>query len=119
MMGMMAGMFWGSILLVILLVGFAYVLWVLAVKESAWLKTAGQIIAIVMLIFAVLILLYGTIYGGMMGMGFYGGYGHNYMMGNGMMRGVPDQEMDEFMDKMMGDPKFRSKVEKYIEKKTK
>lgn len=100
---MMGGMLWGSLLLVILLLGFAYIVWVLASKESGAAKTVGQVIAIIIAVLAVLILLYGGIYGGMMGRGWCGrGY---YRMGPGMMRQWDDKDqyenMQKFMDKYM------------------
>lgn len=86
MSGMMGGMVWGSVLAVLLLLGFAYIIWVQASKESGTTKSIGQVIAIIIAVIAVLILLYGTVYGGMMGRGAWcDGYGKG-RMGPGMMR---------------------------------
>ena len=96
---MIGGMLWGLLLMVILLLGFAYIVWVLAAKESGAVKTVGQIIAIIIADLAVLILLYGGIYGGMMGKGWYGkGY---YRMQPGMMRQWDDKDQHENMRKFM------------------
>jgi len=113
MAGMGAGMIWGSLLVVLLLLGFAYIVWVSASKESGGTKTIGQVIAIIIAILAVIILLYGSVYGGMMGKGFCGGVG---MMGrSGMIKGgrmgpekmmrqmemMPESERHEMMEEMM------------------
>jgi hypothetical protein len=84
MSGMMGGMVWGSVLAVLLLLGFAYIIWVQASKEKGSTKSAGQLIAIIIAVLAVIILLYGTVYGGMMGKGAWCGGYKNY--GPGMMR---------------------------------
>ena len=72
---MSGGMVGGLVLLTFLLFGFAYIIWVLAVREAAALKLIGQLIAAVIAVIALLILVYGSIYGGRM----------NNMMGRGMM----------------------------------
>jgi len=111
MYGMMGGMIWGSLLAVLMLLGFAYIIWVLAAKEKGNVKTVGQIIAIIIAVLAAVILLYGTIYGGMMGRGAWCGYGRGYkMFGPRMMRkmmDMPEGERREYMEKRM---------EKYMEK---
>jgi len=96
---MMGGMFWGSLFIVVLLLGFAFIIWVLADKEKGGIKTFGQVIAAIIAATAVIILLYGTIYGGMLGRGMHGSYGRGYMMGPGMMRQIPEGEMHEYMEK--------------------
>jgi len=67
--GMGYGVVFGSLLGVLLLLGFAYIVGALASKESGTNKTVGQVIAAVIAIMAVIILLYGTLYGGVMGKG--------------------------------------------------
>ena len=79
MMG--GGMVGGLVLLTFLLFGFAYIIWVQAVREAATLKLIGQLIAAVIAVIALLILVYGSIYGGKMG----GMCGQGGMMGQGMM----------------------------------
>jgi hypothetical protein len=93
MSGMGTGMIWGSLLAVVLLLGFAYLIWVQAIKESGGVKGVGQVIAIVIAVLAVIILLYGSVYGGMMGK--CGGKG-------GRMGGMSDR-MEKMMDKGMMD----------------
>ncbi|MFC1540801.1 hypothetical protein ACFL4J_02050 [Candidatus Margulisiibacteriota bacterium] len=87
MYGMMGGMIWASLVSVVLMLGAAYVIWVLAVKEAGNLKTAGQVIAGIIAVIAAVTLLYGTIYGGMMGRGCWSGSGRGYkkMMSPKMM----------------------------------
>ncbi len=83
---MYGGMVWGSLLGIIILLGFAYIVWVTANKEKGNIKTFGQVVAIAIVVFAVLILLYGTFFSGMMGRGWCGGDGMRFYRGPGMMR---------------------------------
>ncbi len=123
--GMMGGMFFGSILFVLILLGFAYIIYVYANKESGWLKTTGQVIAIILAVIALLVLLYGGIYGGMMGrggmgmMGMCNGYGTGRGMMGGMMYGkgmtYDEGKTQEFMEKVMEKPGMMEWMEKYME----
>lgn len=112
--GMMGGMFWGSFLGALLLLGFAYVIWVMAEKEKGGIKTIGQVIAVIIAVLAAVMLLYGGVYGGMMGRGCFGrGCG---MWGPGMMRHMqmlPEHEQEEYMEKMMKSPQIRKWMEEY------
>lgn len=121
-MGMYGGMVLGSLLAVVLLLGFAYIVWILAAKESGGIKLTGQIIAVIIAVLALIIFLYGGIYGGMMGRGWCG-YGKGYrMMGPKMMhymKGAPEEEMHEYMEKMMEDPRMRRWMEEYMEREEK
>jgi hypothetical protein len=67
--GMGYGMVFGSLLGIVLLLGFAYIIWIFAEKEKGNVKMIGQGIAIAIVVLAAIMLLYGTIYGGMMGKG--------------------------------------------------
>ncbi len=91
---MSGGMVGGLVLMTFLLFGFAYIVWVLAAREAGGLKLIGQVIAVVIAVLALLILVYGSVYGGRM---------HN-MMGRGMMGpGMWDKGMmqNPEMQKMM------------------
>jgi len=57
----------------------AFITWVLAVKESGWLKLVGQAIAVVIVVLTLLILIVGGYYGSKVR--------GNGMMGSGMMKG--------------------------------
>jgi hypothetical protein len=81
MQGMVTGMYWGLVLGVFLLLGFAYIIWILAAKEEGGIKVSGQIIAAVIAILALLILIYGLAFGSRMG-GYCGGVGPGGMMQN-------------------------------------
>jgi len=104
--GMGYGMVFGSLLGVLLLLGFAYIVWVFASKESGTAKTAGQVIAAVIAILAAIILLYGTLYGGVMGSrgtwcerggrGYKGGKSGDWTKKMMMM---PEAERQEMMEK--------------------
>jgi hypothetical protein len=115
--GMMDGMFWGFILATIFFFGFAYIIWVMAEKEKNGLKTIGEGIAILMVILAAILLLYGGVYGGLLGRGCFGGkYG---MWGPRSMRHMmllPRHEREAYMDKMMKSPQLRQWLEEYLEK---
>jgi len=106
--GMGYGMVFGSLLGVLLLLGFAYIVWVFANKESGTVKSIGQVIAAVIAILAAIILLYGTIYGGVVGRGAWCGRGgkdyKSGKSGNWMMKKMmkmPEAERQEMMEKMM------------------
>lgn len=120
--GMAGGMFWGAILVVLLLLGFAYIIWVLASKESGGVKITGQVIAVIIAVLAILILLYGGVYGGMMGRGFCGGAGRMGRWGGGMgmgpgmthyMQMMPEEERHEMMEQMMKYPEVQEWMKKY------
>ena len=89
-------MVFGSLLGVVLLLVFAYLVWVFAAKEKGNIKTVGQVIAIVIAVLAAVILLYGTIYGGMMNRGAWCGKSGKYYKNIG-----PGSEMHEKMEKWM------------------
>jgi hypothetical protein len=122
---MMGGMFFVSLLFVLLLLGFAYIIYVYANKESGWLKTTGQVIAIILAVIALLVLLYGGIYGGMMGRGGMGMMGPCWG-GKGMMGGMMGGKMggmmhdgkdrNEFMERMMEKEGMMEWMEEYMEK---
>ena len=105
MYGMGQGLIWGLILSVFLLFGFAYIVWILANKESGSVKVIGQIIAAVIALIALVILIYGSIFGGSMQRraGYWG------PMGPGMMQqpGAVNQYMYR---QMMNDPAFRQQM---------
>ncbi|MFC1571441.1 hypothetical protein ACFL31_02695 [Candidatus Margulisiibacteriota bacterium] len=122
------GMVWGSLTFVLLLLGFAYIIWVLSNKESGNIKSAGQIIAIVIAVIAAIILLYGTLYSGVMGRGGWcggrkgkGSYG---MMGKKMssqymMKKVgkmSDEGRMGMMQEMAKDPEMRKEMQECLEK---
>ncbi len=78
MMGM--GSAWMMVMQMLLglfiVLGFGYIVWILAVKESGNTKLTGQVIAIVIIVLAVVLCLYGAVKGPSM---------RNQMMGQEMM----------------------------------
>ncbi|MBU0630209.1 MAG: hypothetical protein KKC80_04725 [Candidatus Margulisbacteria bacterium] len=64
-----------SLLMALVLLAIGFITWVLAVKESGWLKIAGQIIAVVIVVLTLLLLVLGSSYRDKM----------NNRMGKGMM----------------------------------
>jgi len=93
---MMGGYFGGififwSLLAIALLFGFAHIIWVISIKESAATKLIGQILSIAIVVLTLILFLYGAIYGGRM---MSGG-----MMGQGMMR-MGEKERGEMMKEM-------------------
>ena len=85
MWGMMVGAFIFSLLVLISFVGFAYIIWILASRETEWIKTIGNIIAIAIVILAVTFFLYFGIYGSMVKNNWQSMYGYKMMPGM-MMR---------------------------------
>jgi len=107
--GMIWGMLYGLLLGVLSLLGFAYIIWVLAAKESGGIKLTGQIIAGAIAVLAIIMFLYGT-YGGIRGGGVCGmGMG----MGPGMMGGMKGQGE---MEKWMKSPQMKKWMEEYQKK---
>jgi len=76
-----------------LTLGFSYIIWVLAQKETGYVKTFGLVIAIGTAILAVILFLFGLTYGSRF-MGMRGG-----MMGPG--RYLEEKEGRQMMEKMM------------------
>lgn len=94
--GMVGGMAWASALSVLLLLGFAYIIWILAGKETGTNKSIGQVVAALIALVAFVILFYGTIYAGVMGRG---AWCDNYQSGRGWKNF--NKSMHEKMEKYM------------------
>lgn len=106
-MMMYGGMLTGSLVLSLLLLGFAYIIWVLADKENGPRKSFGQVVAVVIAVLAVALLLYKGIYGGMMGGKCCksSGYGRkSMMMYKKNMTNWPEKKMCDYLDKMTETP---------------
>ncbi|HTY13419.1 MAG TPA: hypothetical protein VMD02_04450 [Candidatus Omnitrophota bacterium] len=71
--GMGYGIVWASILATALLLGYAYIIWILANKESGGWKLTGQILAGVIAVIAVIMFIYCGIYAPMRSRGMCGG----------------------------------------------
>jgi len=99
---MFAGIFWFSLLSFLLMLGFSYIVWILAKKETGWINTTGSVIACATAAVALIILIVSLTYGGSMTRGFSGG-----MMGP-MMEGKMKPEM---MEKMMKSPEMKKMME--------
>lgn len=96
MMGNMMGMAWIGLLWLTGVLGFAYIIWVLATKENNTVKLLGQILAIVIAALAIIIFIYMSMSAGQMRkMG--------YEMDGTMMNSKMKREM---MDRMMKDGKM-------------
>lgn len=90
--GMGYGLLLMSLLSLFLLLGYALIIWILANKESGWVKISGQIIAVVIAVLVIIMCLYGAT-----GRGSYGMMGKG-MMGKGMMdKGMMDKDMHNRM----------------------
>ena len=77
MYGVTGGWLFAYLLSIALVLGFAYIIWVLASKESGNVKTAGQALAIAVAVLVAIMFLYGGIYGVLTGQC---GPGKNRMM---------------------------------------
>ena len=113
--GMVYGMLWALLLTIFLLLGFAYILWVLASKETGGAKTTGQVIAIAIAVLTLVILISAGVYGPRMGrMGMMGGAGicgpGSQMKGSGMMeRQEKGMMQGQPMQKMMRERREKTK----------
>ncbi|OGC36074.1 hypothetical protein A2311_00465 [candidate division WOR-1 bacterium RIFOXYB2_FULL_48_7] len=76
-----------SVLLVFVLLGFAYIVLVMANKEAGIMKTSGQVIAAVIAVVALVVFVYG---GSQMGK--MGGMNCPGMMGEGKMMKMPGMQ---------------------------
>ncbi|MFA5113770.1 MAG: hypothetical protein WC529_05710 [Candidatus Margulisiibacteriota bacterium] len=75
--GGIGAMSWLILLLsVVWAFGFAYIIWVLAAKENGGMKTAGQVMAVLIALLTIVLLIYG---------GTWGSKARNRMMRGGMM----------------------------------
>ena len=77
-----------SLLMLFIVLGFGYIIWIMAAKENGNSKLAGQIISIVIIVLAVVLCLYGAVIGGRM---------RHQMMGQGAM--MQQQQMPSGMEK--------------------
>ena len=105
MMGSMAGILYVTILLATsLLLGFAYIIWVLSSKESGNAKLMGQIVSVAIIALTVISLGYGLYAGATMGrmMG-----RHKMMGGEGMKMG---KDMKAKMEMMKKNPEMMKKM---------
>lgn len=110
-------MIYGVITGVIFLLAFAYIVLVLANKESGNMKLAGQIIAAFIALVAIVVLYYGVSGRGgcpVMGGGMMGGRGMMGGSGNYMMQMM--KENPSVMDEMMKDKDFRQMMQKRMMK---
>jgi len=115
-------MVYGSITASIFIIGFAFIIFVLANKESGNIKLAGQIIAALVALVAIVVLFYGlTGRGccgmrgcGMMGSGMMGGKG---MKGEMMMNMV--KKNPSMMQDMCKNPEMRKMMQDALKKTAK
>ena len=91
--GMGYGMYWALLLTIFLLLGFAYIIWVLASKETGGVKTTGQVIAIAIAVLTLVILISAGVYGPRMSRMRMMGTGMMEKQEKGMMQGQPMQKM--------------------------
>lgn len=109
MMGGMMGAGFGwilllyTILMIALILGFSYIIWILSMKETGYVKTTGMVIACVIAVLAVILFLYGLIYGGRMG----GRYG----TGQGMME---NKEGSRYMHEMMKGAGMEKQIKEHM-----
>lgn len=85
------------LLAIFLILGFAYIVWILANKEIGWVKLTGQVFACGIAVIVLLAVLYASFYG----CGLYGRYGKGAGM---MMGGQQGQKM--MMQEMMKNPEM-------------
>ena len=97
-----------SLLSILLVLGFSYIIWILALKETGYVKTTGQVIACGIAALIVVLSLAGLIWGGRMSRGMMGG---EMMMGGKhgakmempcMKSDMSEKEKMECMMKKMG-----------------
>lgn len=116
MMGnMIGGVFFTSLFIASLFAGFAYIIWVTASKENNGIRIIGQVIAVIIMVYALMILLYGGIYMGLTGRG--GCCGGSGMMGGKME--MSEGQKSKHMEMMMKDPQMRKMMEEQLKQYSK
>lgn len=95
---LLAGLLW-----LFLLLGFAYIIWAMALKETGYVKTTGLVVACVIALLTVIIFLYGAVKGNQIRHNMMRGGGMSCpMMGGGMMGGKEGMKpMEKHMGKEM------------------
>lgn len=97
-----------TLLAIVLILGFSYIIWILAMKETGYIKTTGLVIACAIAVLTVILFLSGLIYGGRM----TGRYGVGGVTGPGMMQG---KEWRNYMyEQMMRDPEAKKWLKERI-----
>lgn len=97
--GLGYGLFWASLLWFFIVLGFSYIVWILANKESGWVKTTGIVIGCGIALLALITLIYGAA-----GVRKYGRYGMGGIMtrpGSKFEMKMEGREGREMMKKMM------------------
>lgn len=89
---MTSGLIWFSLLSFLMILGFSYIIWILAKKETGYINTTGQVIACALAAVALIIFIVSLTYGGSM------------MRGMGGMTGpsLKGMDRDKMMDMMKG-----------------
>ena len=96
------GILWAVVFYSVIILGFAYIIWIMANKESGLVKMIGQILAAIIAIMVIIGFIYGVSLSGRMA-GMKGMCGPDMMgpgMGSGMMK-----------YKMMDPEKMQQKME--------
>lgn len=93
-----------------LVLGFSYIIWILAMKETGYVKTTGLVIGCCVAALAVILFLAGLIYGGRM----TGRYGVGGAAGPGITQG---KEWRNYMyNQMMRDPEAKKWLKEHMGK---
>jgi bacteriorhodopsin len=100
---MTSGLILFSLLSLLMVLGFAYIVWILAKKEAGWINTAGQVIACVLAVVAVIIFIVSLTYSGSMMRGMCGMTGPS-------MKGMDREKMMDVMKGRQGEmPKMHKR----------
>ena len=109
--GTMSGiLLWWCLLSIALLLGFAFIVWVLAGKEASGLKLTGQIISVVITVITIILFIYCIVYGGGIrgGMGMFPCGKGNTMQGAGMGK-------EGMMKEMLKNPEMQKMMKQHME----
>jgi len=110
--------FWISMLVVIILLGFAYIVLAHANKETGPLKKIGMSLSGVIIFSALLVFIYGVVYCGLMMKSWYGKYEKFYFnKGSGMtidLNCIRDEEIYNIVKQIMTKPGMREWIQEYI-----
>lgn len=131
MVGILDGLVLLDLLGVTAIIGFAYIILILARKESGNTKVVGQIIASSLVIMALIVLAWAGIYGNKMKSNIYRMMEmkkrHMIMktskmpgMMKHMMKNISKEEKEDmkgYIDKVLDDPELKKSIESYLKTK--
>lgn len=99
---------WWCLLTIVLLLGFAYIIWILAGKETGGLKLTGQIIAVIITVITIILFIYCIVISSSISRGMF-------PCGKGSMMQAPGMGQGGMMKEMMKNPEMQKMMKQHME----